>query len=399
MNTKSLLSFIESTPNAYLCAQNLARALEEKGYKRAYNKIESDKFYKISGDSSLIAMDLSGINGLSIVAAHSDSPALKLRPNYDGGEKFLVAPYGGLIFSSWFDRPLGLSGRITVKKENSYYNKFINISEPVAIIPSLAVHLNRDVNEGHKYNPQTELMPLKIKDIEFGLEEGEELLAHDLYFYDLTKPLYAEDFLISPRLDDLSCVYPALKAFLNSENNVNAKVLAVFNSEETGSNTLEGADSTFLYDTVNAACEYKGVKLSEILSSSFMVSADNAHAFHPNYPEKTEPEHKVVMGRGIAVKHHANYSTSGFSCALFKDMAKVPVQDFAVKNDMRSGSTLGNISLTHLSVNSIDIGVPMLAMHSACETCKIIDIEYMEKALTSFYNAKITEEKGTVTVK
>ena len=269
----------------------------------------------------------------------------------------------------------------------------------MAIIPSLAVHLNRDVNEGHKYNPQTELMPLKIKDIEFGLEEGEELLAHDLYFYDLTKPLYAEDFLISPRLDDLSCVYPALKAFLNSENNVNAKVLAVFNSEETGSNTLEGADSTFLYDTVNAACEYKGVKLSEILSSSFMVSADNAHAFHPNYPEKTEPEHKVVMGRGIAVKHHANYSTSGFSCALFKDMAKVPVQDFAVKNDMRSGSTLGNISLTHLSVNSIDIGVPMLAMHSACETCKIIDIEYMEKALTNFYNAKITEEKGTVTVK
>lgn len=395
----SLLNFIENTPNAYICTQNIAKILEENGYKRAYNKIESEKFYKISGDGSVIAADLSGINGFNIVAAHSDSPALKLRPNYDGGEKYLVAPYGGLIYSSWFDRPLGLSGRITVKKGNSYYTKLINMKEPIAVIPSLAIHLNRDVNDGHKFNPQTELMPLKIKDIDFGLEEGEALLSHDLYFYDLTKPLLAEQYIISPRIDDLACVYPALRAFVNSQNNVNARVLAIFNSEEIGSNTMEGADSTFLTDTLSAACEYKGVRLAEMLSSSFMVSADNAHAHHINYPEKSEPDHKVIMGEGIAVKHHANYTTSGFTCALFKDIANVPTQDFAVKNDMRSGSTLGNISLSHLSVNSVDIGVPMLAMHSACETCKLADIEYMETALQNFYNAKITEEKGIVTVK
>ena len=236
----SLLNFIENTPNAYICTQNIAKVLEENGYKRAYNKIESEKFYKISGDGSVIAADITGINGFNIVAAHSDSPALKLRPNYDGGEKYLVAPYGGLIYSSWFDRPLGLAGRITVKKGNSYYTKLINMKEPIAVIPSLAIHLNRDVNDGHKFNPQTELMPLKIKDIDFGLEEGETLLSHDLYFYDHTKPLLAEQYIISPRIDDLACVYPALRAFVNSQNNVNARVLAIFNSEEIGSITMEG---------------------------------------------------------------------------------------------------------------------------------------------------------------
>ncbi len=401
MNT--FLNFLENTPNAYLCAENIAKALEEKGFKRVYNKVDCDKFYIIKGDSSVIAMDIRGIKGFSIIAAHSDSPAFKLRPDFEQGEKLSVSPYGGLIYSSWFDRPLGIAGRITVKKENSYYSKAVDLKETMCLIPSLAIHMNRDINDGHKYNPQTELSPILTKSVKTALEnileEGEQLLSHDLYLYDRTVPLIAGKLLLSPRIDDLGCVYPALQAFLNTENSNNARVLAIFNSEEIGSATAEGADSTFLTDTLKAACEYKGVKYEDTLSSSFVVSADNGHAHHPNYPEKDEPNHKAYMGKGIMIKHHLNYSTNALSCALFKDIAKVPLQEYSCRNDLRCGSTLGNISLSHLSVNSIDIGIPMLAMHSACETCNTDDIEYMEKAMSNFYSAEIYEEKGILTVK
>ena len=403
MNTASLLNFLKTTPNAYVCAENIAKALEAKGYTRAYNKVTADKFYIIKGDSSVIAVDMSGNDGFSVIAAHSDSPSFKLRPGFEQGEKLSVSPYGGMIYSSWFDRPLGVAGRITLKKGNSYYSKIIDLKETMCLIPSLAIHMNRDINDGHKYNPQTELTPILVKSLnaslEKMLEDGEELLSHDLYLYDRTEPQLAGDLVLSPRIDDLGCVYPALQAFLNTENKTNAKVLAVFNSEEIGSATMNGADSTFLTDTLKAACEYKGVKYEDMLSSSFVVSADNGHAAHPNYPEKDEPNHKATLGNGIMIKHHTNYSTGALSCALFKDICGVPVQEYSCRNDLRCGSTLGNISLSHFSVNSIDIGLPMLAMHSACETCNIKDIEYMEKAMANFYSAEISENEGILTVK
>ncbi len=400
MNTQGLLSFIENTPNAYICAENIAKALKEKGFKQSFGEIESDRFYIIKG-GSLIAGDISACNGFLITATHSDSPALKLKPEYDLKEKYSVSPYGGLIYSSWFDRPLGLSGRIIVKKGEEYYSKNINLKEPLAVLPSLAIHLNRDINEGHKYNSQTELCPLKIKDFSSKelLCEGEELLEQELYFYPLDKPLLAEDTLLSPRIDDLACVYPALEAFLNTANKENGRILAVFNSEEIGSNTLEGADSSFLKDVLKAACKYKGVDFPKAKASSFLVSADNAHGYHPNYPEKYEAGHKCILGNGIAVKHNINYTTTALSAAVFRDIAKVPLQNFAMRNDMRCGSTLGNISLTHFAVNSVDIGVPMLGMHSANETCNIKDIEYMEKALTNFYKAQITALQEKLIIK
>ena len=402
----TITEFIKTTPNAYLCAENLSKILDKEGYKKIYNgKIDADKVYAVSGDATIIALDLKGNTGFNIIAAHSDSPAFHLKPGFLSGGKPTFEPYGGMILSSWFDRPLSLSGRIVCEKNGEYYTKSVNIDEDIAVIPSLAIHQNREANDGHKVNPQTEMCPVFSCDLNEKLSsflnDGERMLSCDLYLYDRTEPKTAGDLLISPRIDDLACVYGAYNAFL-TEPADNMKVLAVFNGEEIGSNTLEGADGTFLSDILKAACEYKGIDYNETLLSSMLISADNGHAFHENYPDKTDPDNKCFMGSGIMIKHHINYTTTALTDALFSDICKkadVPVQHFACRSDMKCGSTLGNINLRHIPVISVDVGLPQLAMHSACETCSLTDAGYLRKAFTAFYQTGIEFSNGIYKLK
>lgn len=402
----NITEFIKNTPNAYVCADNLAKTLDKAGYKRIYDgRITADKVYAVSGDSTVIALDLSKGSGFNIIAAHSDSPALRLKPGFLSGGKPAVEPYGGMIYSTWFDRPLSLAGRIVCEKKGEYYSKAVNINEDIAVIPNIAIHQCRDINDDHKINPQTEMCPIFGVDLREKLdafiEDGERLLSCDLFLYDRTESKRAGDLLISPRLDDLACVYAARNAFLQSASD-NMKVLAVFNSEEIGSNTLEGADGTFLSDILKAACVYKNIDYGKALLSSMLISADNGYAFHENYPEKTDPDNKCLMGNGIMIKHHINYTTNALSDALFSDIcrkANVPVQHFACRSDMRCGTTLGNINLRHVPVLSVDIGMPQLAMHSACETCSLADLNYLEKGMSAFYETGIEFNNGIYRLK
>lgn len=398
MNIKE---FIDITPNAYVCTENIAKALEENGYQRIYNgKITSDKVYEIKADASIIAMNLSGDNGFNIIASHSDSPAFKLKPGFLTGEKPTFSPYGGMIVHSWLDRPLSLSGRVVTENNGVFSSEIINIDEDIAVIPSLAIHQMSDVNDGHKYNLQNELTPIFTVDIleKIKSQVTGNIVGADLYLYVRNKAHTSGDLLIAPRIDDLACVYSSLEAFINAKGK-NINVLAVFNNEEIGSNTREGADSTFLSDMLKSACAYKNADFNEYLASSMLVSADNGHAFHPNYPEKADPQHKVELGKGIMQKHHVNYSTQGITQGIFTVLCKnnnIPLQSFACRSDMRCGSTLGNISLSHLSINSIDVGIPQLAMHSAVETCNLKDSESLTEAFTAFYSLGIKAENNQI---
>ncbi len=401
-----ITQFIKNTPVACVCADIVAAALEKEGYKRIYNgKIDSNKVYAVYGDSTLIALQLDGERGFNIIAAHSDSPAFRLKPGFLSGGKKTVEPYGGMIYSSWFDRPLSLAGKIVCEKNGEYFTKAVNIDEDIAVIPSLAIHQSKDFDANRKINPQTEMCPMfgvDVKEkINSFIKNGERLVSCEMFLYDRTEPKTAGDLLISPRIDDLACVYSALGAFKAADAN-NMKVLAVFNGEEIGSNTFEGADSTVLADILKAACDYKGMDYAKALSSSMLISADNGHAFHENYPEKTDPDNKCLMGSGIMIKHHTNYTTNALTDALFSEICKkadVPVQHFACRSDMRCGSTLGNINLRHVPVISVDVGVPQLAMHSACETCSLTDINYLEKAFTAFYQTGIEFKNGIYKIK
>ena len=401
-----ITKFIKNTPCACVCADTIASALEKEGYKRIYNgKINSDKVYAVYGDSTLIALRLDGARGFNIIAAHSDSPAFRLKPGFLSGGRPTFEPYGGMIYSSWFDRPLSLAGKIVCERNGEYFTKTVNIDEDIAVIPGLAIHQSKDFDANRKINPQTEMCPvfgvdLKEKINSF-INSGERLVSAELFLYDRTEPKTAGDLLISPRIDDLACVCSAFDAFMTSDTN-NMKVLAVFNGEEIGSNTFEGADSTVLADILKAACDYKGIDYAEAISSSMLISADNGHAFHENYPEKTDPDNKCFMGSGIMIKHHTNYTTTALTDALFSDICKkedVPVQHFACRSDMRCGSTLGNINLRHIPIVSVDVGVPQLAMHSACETCSLTDIEYLRKAFTAFYQTGIEFKNGIYKIK
>jgi len=397
----NIKDFIDITPNTYLCVKNIAEILDKKGYQRIYNgKITADKVYEIKADASIVAMNLQGENGFNIIASHSDNPAFKLKPGFLSGEKPTFSPYGGMITHSWLDRPLSLSGRVITEENGTFTSNIININEDIAIIPSLAIHQMPDVNDGHKYNLQTELTPIFTVDITEKIKETVKgnIVGADLYLYVRNKSHKVGDLLVAPRIDDLACVHSSLEAFANAKGK-NINVLAVFNNEEIGSNTQEGADSTFLSDMLKSACVYKNADFNEYLSSSMLISADNGHAYHQNYPEKSDPQHKVALGKGIMQKHHINYSTQGLTQGIFTVLCKnnnIPLQNFACRSDMRCGSTLGNISLSHLSVNSIDVGVPQLAMHSAVETCSLKDTENLTKAFKAFYSLGIKAENNQI---
>ncbi|MBE6631363.1 MAG: M18 family aminopeptidase [Ruminococcaceae bacterium] len=418
-----LLDFIDRSPDCFHATQNAKKELLELGFEELSEASEWDikkggKYFVTRNSSSVIAfkVPLGEYRGFMICASHSDSPAFVIKDDpvkASGGYlKLDVEKYGGMIYSTWLDRPLSFAGRVVVRTEEGIETRLVNADRDLLVMPNVAIHLNRTVNDGYKYSPLTDLQPLfsaggenadiKAYISELTGTEAEDTLGYDLSLYVRQKGTYIgvkDEFISSPRLDDLECAYVSLEAFKNAENKEKVCVYAMFDNEEVGSSTKQGAASDMLFSTlarINACFNIDVSQMSRYLAESFMVSADNAHAAHPNHPELSDGGRAPVMNGGVVIKFNANrkYTTDGISASVFREICKncgAPVQNYANRADIAGGSTLGNISNEKLSLNTVDIGLAQLAMHSACETAGADDPENMFKALLGFYSAALSQ--------
>lgn len=418
LNTNNeLFDFIEKSPCSFFTVNNITKTLKEQGFTELqecsdWSVEPGGKYFVTRNLSSLIAFCIphKDFNGFMMTASHSESPGFKVKPNpeiiADGYIKLNTEKYGGMIMQSWMDRPLSLAGKIVYKSENGIQTKLVNIDKDLLTIPNLAIHLGKIETP----NPQTDMLPIlgegSETDVFINLisenanVKKEDILGWEFFVYSRDKGRLIgknSEYILAPRIDDLQCVFGTLKGFLQSENSNSARVYCVFDNEEVGSATKQGASSTFLRDVLTRICESMGHNTSDYikkLHSSFMVSADNGHVIHPNHPEKNDPVNKPKMNGGILIKHNANqkYTTDSISWAIFKSIcheAGVPYQDFAIKSDIPGGSTLGNISTGKVSVNTVDIGMGQLAMHSACETAGAYDTDYLIRAIKTYYEKSI----------
>lgn len=419
---KEMLEFIQKSPTCFQAVANVCERLDALGFcalaePDSWTVEPGRGYYVTRNDSSVIAFrvpeELSKIKGFHITASHSDSPSFKIKELNEGTVenhyvKANVEGYGGMIYSTWLDRPLSVAGRVVVRQKEGVATKLVNLDRDLCVIPNVAIHMNREINKGFAYNPQVDMQPL-LADCTDGKKgflmkqiakaagvKREDILGHDLFLYVRDKGrLFGADseFVLSPRLDDLQCVFAGVKAFEEGCPQEYINVCAVFDNEEVGSGTKQGADSTFLEDTLARMSEALGKTGSEylrLLAGSFLISADNAHAVHPNHPEKADPNNRPYLNGGVVIKYHGSqkYTTDAVSAAKLKvlcERAKVPYQSFVNRSDLVGGSTLGNISTAHVSVSSVDIGLPQLAMHSAVETAGVRDTEYAVELLRAFY--------------
>jgi len=387
----------------------LASGYTELFENEAWTLFVGGKYFVVRGGTSIIAFKYNpDANGFMAVASHSDSPSFKLKvtPETVGAYSRLeVEKYGGMIYYSWFDRPLSLAGRVVLRTDDGIETRIVNIDRDLAVIPSVAIHMNRSINDGYKFNPAQDLLPLvgsseSRGDVMRSVADSlgvsvDSIAAHDLYLYNREHGRVFgvnNEFILSPRLDNLECVYASLKAFLSAGDSDSVQVFCAFDNEEVGSETKQGAASTFFYDTLSRIA---GDKLLPMLKESFMVSADNAHAKHPNHPELADADNAPLLNGGIVIKWNANqrYTTDGVSAAVFQTLCErcgAKTQTFYTRADMLSGSTLGSISNTKVSVCSVDIGLAQLAMHSASEVAGAYDVCEMVKALTELYNTSLT---------
>ena len=415
-----LFEFIKKSPSAYHAVNTVKEMLDKQGYTELYESERwkltvGGKYYVIRNGTSIIAFrTVRDARGFMICASHSDAPTfrVKVTPESLGAYTRLeVEKYGGMIYYTWLDRPLSVAGRVIVRTPDGIESKLVNLDTDLVTIPSLAIHLNRGVNDGAKFNPAKDLLPLYasdaqkgdlVADIAYRLEvHSENILSHDLFLYnrdDGRRVGKNGEFILCPRLDDLGCVYTSTVAFLSSRDAQSLPILAIFDNEEVGSETKQGAASTFMRDTLLRICGSEA-SLSVALENSFMLSADNAHAKHPAYPEMSDPDNAPILNSGVVIKYNASqrYTTDGLSDALFRTVCKragVAVQTYCNRADLPGGSTLGSISNTRVSIPTIDIGLPQLAMHSANETAGAHDIDSMISAITEFYSTTIAK-KGT----
>lgn len=418
---KGLFDFIEESPSQFHVVENERQRFLKEGFielseAKEWN-IELGKNYFVTRNgSSILAfrMPKKDYKSFMIMASHSDSPSFRIKemPEMKEGHyvKLNTEKYGGMLMAPWFDRPLSIAGRAIVRTKNGIEIKLVNLDRDLCMLPSLAIHMNREANDGYKYNPQKDLLPLVSMDENFCLKKlvadalsvkEDDIVGSDLFLYNREpgKVWGANDEFISiRRLDDLQCSYSSMMGLLDAKNSETAvQIHVTFDNEEVGSGTKQGADSTFLYDALVRINEAMGGNNSTMLTAianSFMVSADNAHALHPNYPEKSDPTNKVYMNEGVVIKFNANqkYMTDGLAFGIFSEMckkAKVPFQTFVNRSDVAGGSTLGNISNAHVSINGVDIGLAQLAMHSPYETAGVKDTEYLLKIATKFYETVI----------
>jgi len=415
---RSLFTFIDNSPTAYHAAANLGQMLAGGGFvcseeKKIWDVRPGGKYYVNRNGSSIIAFSIPDKRpkGFHMVAAHSDSPCFKLKETAEIAVddlylKLNVEKYGGMILSTWLDRPLSIAGRVVFRGERGMESRLVDLEKDAAVIPNVAIHMNRDMNKGVEYNPQTDMEPIiggadargiYLKELakQAGVEE-KEILGTDLFLYNREKcrSIGIDDaFLAGPRLDDLECAFAGMTALLREEPAEYINVCAVFDNEEIGSGTKQGADSTFLRDVLERISGQLGIGAEEyrcMLADSFLISADNAHALHPNHPEKADATNRPALNGGIVIKYHGSqrYATDAFSAAVMKDIcnrAGVPYQSYANRSDIAGGSTLGNISTAQVSVNTVDIGLAQLAMHSSYETAGAEDIGHLIQALRTFY--------------
>lgn len=410
---KKLLKFIQKSPTAFQAVEEMSQRLQKEGFK----ELKEEKHWDLkAGGNYFVTRNHSAVIAFSIpkkpawkfhiMASHSDSPALKIKENPEmevekAYIKLNVERYGGMLLAPWFDRPLSVAGRLIVRKNGEIQEKLVAVDKDLLVIPNLAIHMNRDVNDGYKYNVQKDMLPLysdydgkgsfmKLMAAEADVAE-EDILGHDLFLYDRTPGTVwgaNEEFISAPRLDDIQCAFASLEGFLRGERKESIAVHCVLDNEEVGSTTKQGAASTFLKDTlmrINMGLGRTQEEYLMTLADSFMVSADNAHALHPNHTDKTDPVNRPVLNGGIVIKYNANqkYCTDGVSAAIFKDIcdrAEVPYQIFVNRSDMAGGSTLGNISNTQVPMKTVDIGLAQLAMHSVYETTGAKDTESLAKA-------------------
>lgn len=419
-----LLDFLSRSPTPFHAAHNVKLRLIEDGYTElfegeSWNLKRGEGYFFLKGGSSLVAfrIPLDSPDGFQIVASHTDSPALKLKPSFElesgGYLKLSSEKYGGAVLSSWLDRPLGVAGRVVVKEGMRLVTRLVHVDRDIALIPSVAPHLTK---EEIKLNPAVDLSALiggkesadKLMSLvadSAGVEK-EKIASHDLYLVSRERGRVwgvSGEFVSAPRLDDLQCVYASLIAFLMSSEETNIPVLALFNSEEIGSSTVEGAGSVFFADALRKISDSLGEDSSRLLLNSFMVSADNAHAVHPNHPELTDPLNNAYLNGGIVIKHNANmrYITDAESEAVFIEVCKragVPVSHYTNRSDIAGGSTLGNIAVRNLSISGVDVGLPQLAMHSHVETVGAYDTECAVRAFEAFFSAHIKKDKNSFVV-
>ena len=418
----SFLDYVAHSSTVFQATQQACDMLDAAGFTRlseheAWEILPGGRYYVTRNRSALVAFAVpeNGFTHCQIVASHGDSPTFKLKAHAEGEAagayiRLDVEPYGGMIMSTWFDRPLSIAGRALVREDGRLVTRLIDFDRDAALIPNMPIHFNRDINSGYSYNPQTDMLPLfGGKDAKGALAaeiaakagaKEEDVVACDLFLYNRTPASVwgaNEEFLSCPRIDDLECAYTSLAAFIAAPAEGHVNVCAVFDNEEVGSLSKQGADSTLLSDVLTRALCALGLSDAQIraaLAASFMVSADNAHAVHPNHPEKYDDLNRTVMNGGVVIKHNANqkYTTDAVSDAIFSEIcakAGVPVQHFANRSDIPGGSTLGNLSNAHVSMNTVDIGLAQLAMHASYETAGCADVDYMIRALRQFYKTDI----------
>lgn len=424
--SNELLSFIATSPTAFHAVREQRRMLDEAGFvflpePAAWQLERGGRYYTMRNGSSLIAFSVgerAEHPQFLIAASHSDSPMFKVKAHAQksgpmGYVSLNTEAYGGMIDRTWLDRPLTVAGRVMVRERDGVRSHLICPDRDLFLIPSLAIHLNRSVNEQGAIDRKTDIRPLysaglleagsfdQLVAAEVGVDP-DAVLGRDLYVVNRQQGVVwgaASEFVSAPRLDDLQCAFASLNAFVQApvRNDNAVMVHACFDNEEVGSGTMQGAFSTFLPDVLQRVCAGLGLPAGEYhraLARSFMVSCDNAHAVHPNHPELYDEENRVRMNGGVVIKEAANqkYATDGLSRAVFSHVcacAGIPTQAFANRSDMAGGSTLGNLAMRQASMHTVDVGLAQLAMHSAYETAGVQDTRYLIEALRAFFAAKL----------
>ena len=425
-NAQRLIRFISKSPTSFHAIAAIREELSDFAPLREsepWRLAPGGKYVVERGGSSLIAFTLprGPFSAFQLIASHSDSPTFKIK---DGAEvtvrdKYVqlnTERYGGMIISSWLDRPLSVAGRALVRTETGVRSVLVNLDRDALIIPNVAIHMNREVNNGYKFNPAVDTFPLwgdiaardtfRAAVAQAAGVSKDDLLGADLYLYNRMEGRVwgvNGEFLSAPRLDDLECAFAAVQALKAADpDGGHANVCCVFDNEEVGSRTRQGADSSFLSDVLLRILIALGRGSEDYytaLAASFMLSADNAHAVHPNHPEYSDGQNHAFMNEGIVIKYNASqrYTTDGVSEAVFRHIcqrASVPTQVFANRSDLAGGGTLGNISASHVSISTVDIGLAQLAMHSCYETAGTRDVDFMIDGMRAFYETDVSPLGG-----
>ncbi|MBQ6559981.1 MAG: M18 family aminopeptidase [Erysipelotrichaceae bacterium] len=419
-----LLHFLDESPTAYLATEHLKQLLIEAGYQKLdRQKIEKGgKYYLTRNDSGIIALNVGKrLNepALHIAASHTDCPVLKLKPEAvikgDNSISLGIEEYGGLLKRTWFDRPLALAGRVVISEKDRICSRIFKDEEAFCIIPSMARHLDKEI-EDKKIEASKDLVPIVTMEKEFDLKQyladrlqlkALQIMGYDLYLYPVQKASrwgQKKEFITSHHLDNLECAYLSLRAFIDRFHDDNINIYASFDNEEVGSKTRQGADSDFLKSIIDRLCRDLDLYPYDLLQQGFLLSCDNAHALHPNYPELYDRNNAPKLNQGIVLKYNASqsYCTDAVSAAIMKqiwDQKKIPYQIYANKTGIRGGSTLGNISNSQVSLLSADVGLAQWAMHSSIETAGAEDVQTMVDAVSAFYDSHIHYDGEAYTVR